>query len=407
MKIMISAGEASGDMHAARALSLLKASVSESVEAYGMGGKRLAEAGMELLVDIQQHSVMGFVEVLHKYPKLRGHLTILRKTLKENQPDLLLVVDYPHFNMKLASAAKALDIPVLYYIAPKVWASRPSRIQELKEITDHIAVILPFETKVFDDAGIPNTYVGNPLLDNRELLTARVNDGIPENDISVSGSSVSKSNVSKSNVSESNTIALLPGSRKTEISYLLPIMLDAADKIVSIFPDTVFLIPVAETIEREIIQAETDSHDIIVKLVHSNDYKQVAKCQLALVASGTATLELAIMGLPMIVVYKMNPLSYAVVKRWLLIELISLTNIIAGSKIVPEILQEDATAENIFQEAQRLLTDQNAYQKQKADLERVYQSLGSGGAAEKLCKLIVKFQRVQTERRQSAGAAAS
>ena len=275
---------------------------------------------------------------------------------------------------------------MLYYIAPKVWASRPSRLQELKKITDHVAVILPFETDVFDEAEIPNSYVGNPLLDNRELLQAKVIDGTPE----------------------SKTIALMPGSRKNEISYLLPIMLDAADKLREKYPDTDFLLPVAETIDRETIKTECESRDLPITLVRSNEYKRIAKCQLAFVASGTATLELAIMGLPMIVVYKMNPLSYAVVKRWLTIDQISLTNIIANRKIVPEILQEDATADNIFQEAQRLLTDQNAYQKQKADLEKVYQSLGSEGAAEKLCKLIVKFQHTQKDRQQqNAGAAAS
>ena len=386
MKIMISAGEASGDMHAAKALALLDSNLTESVEAFGMGGKRLADAGMELLVDIEQHSVMGLVEVLHKYPKLLGHLTVLRKALKEKKPDLLLVVDYPHFNMKLATAAKALGIPVLYYIAPKVWASRPSRLQELKKITDHVAVILPFETSVFDAVEIPNSYVGNPLLDNRELLTARVSDGKPQ----------------------TNAIVLMPGSRKAEISYLLPIMLDAADKINETHPDTVFVIPVAETIDRELIEAECEGRNFVIKLVRSNEYKQIAGSRLALVASGTATLELAIMGLPMIVLYKMNPLSYAVVKRWLTIDLISLTNIIAGKKIVPELLQEDATAESVYQEARQLLTDQNAYQKQKADLERVYQSLGSGGAAEKLCRLIVKIQRIQKDHHQhSEDAAAS
>ncbi len=386
MKIMISAGEASGDMHAARALAALETSVSEPVEAFGMGGKRLADAGMELLVDIEQHSVMGLVEVLHKYPKLLGHLTLLRKALKEQKPDLLLVVDYPHFNMKLATAAKSLGIPVIYYIAPKVWASRPSRLQELKKITDHIAVILPFEVNVFNEAQIANTYVGNPLLDNRDLLSARVHDG----------------------KQRKRTIALLPGSRKTEINYLLPVMLDAAEKLAATHPDSTFVIPVADTVDRELLLPECESRELNIKLLQSNDYQQIASCELALVASGTATLELAIMGLPMIVVYKMNPLSYAVVKRWLTIDLISLTNIIAGRKIVPELLQEQATGDNLYQEAQRLLADQNEYQTQKVELERVYQALGTGGAADKLAKLIIKFLRSEKNRqRENAGAAAS
>ena len=386
MKIMISAGEASGDIHAARALATLETSVSESVEAFGMGGQRLADAGMQLLVDIEQHSVMGLVEVLHKYPKLLGHLTLLRKALKEKKPDVLLVVDYPHFNMKLAAAAKALGIPVIYYIAPKVWASRPARLHELKKITDHIAVILPFEVTVFNEAQIPNTYVGNPLLDNRDLLTARVTDG----------------------KQQSRTIALLPGSRKSEISYLLPVMLDAAEKLTETYADATFVIPVADTIDWELLSSECENRQLNIKLLRSNDYRQIASCELALVASGTATLELAIMGLPMVVVYKMNPLSYAVVKRWLTIDYISLTNIIAGRKIVPELLQEEVTADNLYHEAQQLLTDHNGYQKQKVELERVYQALGTGGAADKLARLVVKFLRATKDRvQESAGAAAS
>jgi lipid-A-disaccharide synthase len=376
MKVMISAGEASGDMHAARALKALKKCVP--VDAFGMGGEMLSEAGMELLVDIEQHSVMGLVEVLHKYPKLRGHLSLLRKALKEQQPDLLLVVDYPHFNMKLAAAAKALGIPVVYYIAPKVWASRPSRLQELKKIVDHVAVILPFESGVFNDAQIPNTYVGNPLLDNRELISARA----PEH------------------TTDGRKFALLPGSRKSEISYLLPVMLDAAEKLTERYPDASFVIPVAETVDREQVASECDSRELNIELIASNDYQQIAACKLALVASGTATLELAIMGLPMIVVYKMNHLSYAVVKRWLTIDLVSLTNIIAGREIVPEILQEEATGENLFSEADRLLTDPNAYRQQKADLERVYQALGTSGAAEALGKLVNRILLEEQKRQQ-------
>jgi lipid-A-disaccharide synthase len=394
MKIMISAGEASGDMHAARALTSLttseKPDASLKIEAFGMGGKRLSDAGMELLVDIEQHSVMGLVEVLHKYPKLLGHLTLLRKALKEQKPDLLLVVDYPHFNMKLAAAAKSLGIPVIYYIAPKVWASRPSRLQELKKITDHVAVILPFEVNVFNEAQIPNTYVGNPLLDNQALLGARASDD------------------HSSQRSEGLSVALMPGSRKSEVSYLLPVMLDTAEKLSADHPQALFKIPVAETIDRDLIASECESRDLKIELLNSNDYQQIANCDLAFVASGTATLELAIMGLPMIVAYKMNPLSYAVVKRWLTIDMISLTNIIAGRKIVPEILQEDATAENLYAEAQKLLTNQDEYLKQKAELERVYQALGTGGAAGKLSKLIVRFLRTEKNRqRENAGAAAS
>ncbi|MEM7256374.1 MAG: lipid-A-disaccharide synthase, partial [Pseudomonadota bacterium] len=174
MKIMISAGEASGDMHAASALQQLKAlSKGRSVEAFGMGGKRLADCGMELLVDTRDHAVMGLVEVLHKYPQLRANLNSLKRAIKDRKPDVLLLVDYPHFNMKLAAEAKALDVPVMYYIAPKVWASRAGRVQELAECVDQMAVIFPFEVDIFEKAGIKTRYVGNPVLENKSLVQAQ------------------------------------------------------------------------------------------------------------------------------------------------------------------------------------------------------------------------------------------
>ena len=155
MKIMISVGEASGDMHAANVLQKLNNTAGNTIDAFGMGGKRLHACGMELLVDNQHHSVMGLVEVLNKYPQLRANLTTLKKALRERQPDLLLAVDYPHFNMKLAAAAKSLGIPVIYFIAPKVWASRPGRLQELTKLVDHMAVILPFEAVSYTHLTLP------------------------------------------------------------------------------------------------------------------------------------------------------------------------------------------------------------------------------------------------------------
>ncbi|OED38306.1 lipid-A-disaccharide synthase [Chromatiales bacterium (ex Bugula neritina AB1)] len=370
MKIMISVGEASGDMHSANVLRKLRTLTTQPIEAYGMGGKRLAACGMELTVDNTEHSVMGLIEVLHKYPTLRGHLNLLRQALSQNRPDILMLVDYPHFNMKLATTAKALDIPVLYYITPKVWASRAGRLTELKKTIDHAAVILPFEADLFEKHKIPATYVGNPLLDNTALVAAG-NRHKPQND--------------------TTRIALLPGSRKSEVSYLLPVMLGAAKKIKMKYPEAEFVLPVAETIDPNLITVINAATDIDIELISSTDYDKLAQCDIALAASGTATLELAIMGIPMVVGYKMNPLSYVVVKRWLTIENISLVNIVADKKVVPELLQDEATAENFFTEADALLSDKEAYLQQKAHLTSVYNQLGTGGAATRLCKIITEL----------------
>lgn len=379
MKVMISAGEASGDIHAANlvdALQEITAAESSSdksqtpIEFFGMGGTRLAANGMEILVDVEKHAVMGLLEVLHKYPSLRANLTTLRKAMLERQPDILVLVDYPHFNMKLAATAREHGIPVLFFIAPKVWASRPGRITELGKLVDHMALILPFEKKIFDDADIPCTYVGNPLLDNTRLIET-ANTPAPEKQV--------------------KRIALLPGSRKSEIAMLLPPMLETSAKLTTQFEGIEFVIPVAETIDKQQVEETVAEYDANITLIPSTDYKQLRSCDAALVASGTATLELAILGIPMVVVYKLKPLSYKVLKRWLTIEHISLVNIIAEKYLVPELLQDEVNADNLVTEISNLLTDEKAKEKQLNGLTSVYKQIGSSGASRATAELVVSL----------------
>lgn len=377
MKVMISAGEASGDMHAASVVDALVEYAATALpenttlEFFGMGGTNLAESGMEILVDVDKNAVMGLLEVLHKYPSLRANLSTLRSALSKRKPDILVLVDYPHFNMKLATTAKSLGIPVLFFIAPKVWASRPGRVEELSKLVDHMAVILPFEKKIFNDAKIPCTYVGNPLLDNQLLIDAS-KDSCP---------------------SQSNTIriALLPGSRKTEITMLLPPMLKAADKLAENNPAIEFVLPVAETIEQEQIEKLVSKCKSKISLIKATDYKLVSGCDASIVASGTATLELAILGVPMVVIYKLNQLSYKVLKRWLTIEFISLVNIIANREVVKELLQDEVTEDNLVVELEKLLDDDNVRRKQLKGLKSVSDQLGDSGASLSTAKAIVSL----------------
>lgn len=380
MKIMISVGEASGDMHAANALQQLIDVSQDTIEAFGMGGKRLAACGMELTVDNQHHAVMGLVEVLHKYPQLRSNLQTLKRLLHARKPDVLLLVDYPHFNMKLAAEARSIGIPVIYYIAPKVWASRPGRLQELAKLVDHMAVILPFEKKIFEAVNIPTTFVGNPLLDNTKLI-----------------------NASNSTVSQhpGPLVALLPGSRKNEINSLLPLMLDAATQLQEKHEKIEFVLPVAETIQQKLITDHIEESSAKVTLINTQDYNLLASCKAAMVASGTATLELAILGVPMTVAYRMNQLSYAVVKRWLTIEYISLTNIIAERKVVTELLQDDVSAATLFSHTDQLLSDDELHNSQKSELIAIRNRLGTAGAAAQLCKVIQSVVKENQAKRDS------
>lgn len=385
---MISAGEASGDIHAAKLVEALRTIAAEAsddsqapaclgqpLECFGMGGNHLAACDVEILVDVDKNAVMGLLEVLHKYPSLRANLSTLRQALTDREPDILILVDYPHFNMKLAAAARDKNIPVLFFIAPKVWASRPGRVTELKKLVDHMALILPFEKKIFDEAEIPCTYVGNPLLDNQSLLSAA------ESEPTTKGST--------------KRVALLPGSRKSEISMLLAPMLETCEALRESDDSIEFVLPVADTINREEIEKtiadQIADHGSGITLIEPTDYAAIRNCDVALVASGTATLELAILGIPMVVIYKLNSISYSVLKRMLTIDHISLVNIIAGKAIVPEILQDDVTAKNLATEIQTLLSDSDAREKQLKGLASVYKQLGNDGASKLTAELVVSL----------------
>lgn len=383
MKVMISAGEASGDIHAAKLVDALKKSSAKAFpddatfECFGMGGCHLADQGAELLVDVKNNAVMGLLEVLHKYPSLRASLATLRKAITDREPDLLILVDYPHFNMKLAVTAREAGIPVLFFIAPKVWASRPGRITELKKLVDHMALILPFEKKLFDDADVPCTYVGNPLLDNKPLIKA--------------------ANKPATKTNKSKRVALLPGSRKSEVSSLLPPMLETCETLISSDNkaqhniDIEFVLPVADTIKHEDVEAVIGQYKIDVTLIKPNEYTTLRSCDAALVASGTATLELAILGIPMVVIYKLNAISYQVLKRMLTTEFISLVNIMAEKAVVPELLQDDVTTDNLAKEVRTLLTNDKARDTQIKELATVYKQLGKEGASERCAELAISL----------------
>ncbi len=363
-------------MHAASALRHLREMSRGSVEAFGMGGPQLADCGMELLVDTRNHAVMGLVEVLQQYPQLRSNLNLLKRTIRARNPDVVLLVDYPHFNMKLAAEAKALGVPVIYYIAPKVWASRPTRVQELANTIDQMAVIFPFEVNIFKQAGVPTKYVGNPVLENRALSHAR-----------------------ELQINPGNYIALLPGSRKSEINHLLKPMLDAARMLYQDHPELQFILPVAETIDSGLISETVSNSEIDIELTDAADFQRLKQCKAALVSSGTATLELALLGIPMVVAYKMNTLSYRVLRRWLTIEHISLVNIIAEKHLVPELLQDEATATQMYEAVLPLLTEGPSRQQQLDGFDVIYQRLARQNVNDSVASMVLSLHNDRVRQR--------
>jgi lipid-A-disaccharide synthase len=369
--VMLVAGEASGDMHGA---GLARRLQQADVRCVGMGSRHMRAAGVEMIVDSSGIAVVGLFEVLAHWSEIQAALKTLRAALATYRPALLVLIDYPEFNLKLAETAKTLGIPVLFYVSPQVWAWRPKRIHKIGRRIDHMAVIFPFETEFYRQAGIPVTYVGHPLahrvkasLDREAALRQFGLD------------------------SRLKTVALMPGSRNSEIKRLLPVLLAAAVKIRQQLADVQFLLPAASTLDSDKLQQQADASGITIRVIQGRTYDAINASDIAVTASGTATLEVALLQIPMIVVYKVSALSYAILKRLITVPHIALANIVAGRRIVPEMIQSDATADKIAAEAVRLLTDTACYQRIRHDLAAVQLNLGLQDGIEGVARLALEL----------------
>ena len=367
--IMIVAGEASGDMHGAGLVrEMLKA--DSALSFYGIGGKKMQAAGVQILADASAMAVVGFTEV---FSKLRAILKIMRrmkKSLDERHPDLVILIDYPDFNLPLAKAARKRGIRVLYYISPQVWAWRQGRIEQIKKTVTQMAVILPFEVETYRQKGFAVNYVGHPLLD-----TVKTNYALKESR-------------KKFGLDESKpTIGILPGSRLSEIKKLMPELLKAAAILKNKIPEMQFVIPLADTLEEKDLTDMMTGSRLDVKVISGHTYDVVACADLALVASGTATLETALLKIPMIIVYKISLLSYFIGRLFVHVKHIGLVNIIAGKTVVPELIQNDACGARIAEEALAILNNKARQREMISELETIRARLGEPGAAIKTAKL--------------------
>lgn len=373
-KILISAGEASGDVHAAAVTKALKR-IDPSCEVFGMGGDCLREAGGEVLFDIKEHGVMGFIEVVKKLPALFKLRSDFGRVMDERRPDCLVTVDYPGFNMKLAKLAKDKGIPVVSYIPPSAWAWNKGRASKVAKLVTKIASIFPFEYDVYKEAGADVEFVGHPLIDIVK----------PELDRKQALDFVGKQ-------SGRRLILLLPGSRLMEIQKMLPTLLDAAKLISEKEPDIDFAMPRASTIPKEMLEGMIEKSSLKVKIVEGHIYDVMSVADLALATSGTVTLEAALCGLGCVIVYKTSPISAFIARRVINIPDIGLPNIVAGRHILPELLQEDFTPEKTAQEALHLLEpERNAQMKQ--DLEYVRERLGAPGAVNRVAELVLRVAK--------------
>lgn len=365
------AGEASADLHGA---NLVKAvhKLAPSVSFKGVGGSRMAEAGVEILVPASEMAVVGLFEVLPRLARIRNVAQRLKRMLKRCPPDLLLLMDYPEFNLYLARHAKRLGIPVLYYISPQVWAWRRGRIKKIARRVDRMAVILPFEEGLYRRTGMPVTYVGHPLMDEVSDFGGRKE---ARRLLGLDG--------------RWPVLGLLPGSRNEEIDNLLPPMLGAAKILKQCYPGLLCVLPVAPTLSAGRVERMVEDAGIHVILWHRNMHRILPGCDLAMVASGTATLETAIHKIPMVITYRVSPASYHIGKAVIRVPFIGLVNLVAGEEVVPEIIQDEVTTQRLAREAARILEDGTHRAGMLKGLEKVKRRLGAGGASQRTAEIVL------------------
>lgn len=370
-KIMIIAGEASGDLHGAHLVRAMRA-LDPHLDFFGVGGNALRQAGVHLMVDNSQIAVVGISEAFLKFKIILSALRIVKKGLNRLRPALLILIDFPDFNLHVAAVAKKLGIPVLYYISPQVWAWRTGRVKKIKNVVDHMVVIFPFEVDFYKKSNVPVTFVGHPLLDSMKYRT----------------SGEKKKNLT----GDSLMIGLLPGSRNGEVARLLPTMVQAADILSEQLPGIRFAIPVASTVDTTlvegIVEGGTSSRPLIL---HDGLRDVLDEAALVITASGTVTLEAAIAGTPMIIVYKVSPLSYWLGKRLISVKHIGMANLVAERPIVPELIQHEASAENIAGRVLQMLRDEKGLAEIRCQLRRVGQSLGTSGASKRAAEVAIRL----------------
>lgn len=371
-KILISAGEASGDIHAAAVTAAIK-KIDKNAEVFGMGGGALRNAGGEVLWDIKDHGVMGFVEVIKKLPDLFRLRSDFARIMDERKPDCLVVVDYPGFNMKLAKLAHEKGIPVVSYIAPSAWAWNKGRAKNVAKIVDKVACIFPFEYDVYKEAGAPVEFVGHPLLDIVHPVMKR----------SAAEQWAGKQQGKK-------LVLLMPGSRLMEIEKMLPTLLTGAKILQQQMPEVQFAMPRAGTIPITMLKEKITASGLNVKITEGHNYDLFSVADLALATSGTVTLEAALCGLPSVIVYRTSAINAFIARLVINIPNIGLPNIVAGKTILPELLQEDFTPEKLAKTALELLQPARQEQLQK-DLAYMKHRLGEPGAVDRVAKLILKI----------------
>ncbi|MFW5930388.1 MAG: lipid-A-disaccharide synthase [Desulfosalsimonas sp.] len=373
-RVGIIAGETSGDNHGARVVREMYLKNS-GLEIFGIGGPMMRQEGAEIITDASTLSVVGITEVFSKLPAVFREASRMKSELLRRRPDLLILIDFPDFNLYMAKFARKHKVPVLYYISPQIWAWRRRRVGRIKKYVDRMAVILPFEVDFYKEHGICATFVGHPMLDHY----AEEGSG----------------GTSEAGNSDQTVIGLLPGSRRSEIARNLPVMLAAARRLESSIGGIRFIVSMAPGIEQHFMENFTSPYKGVVDVeIQSGPIEDVLKkCTLVVAASGTVTLEAAIFGVPMVIIYRVSPVSYLLGRMLVRVEHIGLANIIAGERVVPELIQNKAEPSEIARTVTHLLSDEDALGELRRRLRSVRAKLGEAGASARTAEIALSMIR--------------
>jgi lipid-A-disaccharide synthase len=370
--ILIIAGENSGEKHGAQLVRQFK-KIQPSFTFYGIGGRHMAEEGVRLFYSVEDLALVGFFEIITHIPRLKRIFNHLEKETQRSSPVAAVLIDSPDFNLRLAKRLKKLSIPVLYYVSPTVWAWRRRRLKAIKKTVEKMLLIFPFEEKIYKQNSIPAIYIGHPLKERVKL-------------------SLSKENFLKKHKldSEKITILILPGSRKSEVKYHMPTLIQAIEKIKREF-DAQFLLLLAENLEEDQVTSVIPPHLDKLKILRHDGYEALAYSDMALSSCGTANLEAALLGTPVVSFYRISPLSYHLGVRFVKIKNYSIVNILAGEKVIPELIQRHFTAENLLRETRRILGSETVRSEMRAHFDRINHLLGDKVASENAASELEKM----------------
>ena len=372
-KVVIVAGESSGDLYGAKLVEAMS-SLAPQVEFYGIGGSEMEKRKVNLLFSSSELAVVGVTEVLEKIGHIWRAWRKMKSFIRDNRPHLAVLIDYPGFNLRLAKVFKANAVPVLYYVSPQVWAWRAGRIKKIARRVAKMAVILPFEAPLYEQAGVDVEFVGHPLLDILDQGLTR-----------------EKARRQLGIVADALFIGLLPGSRGREVKSLLPPLLGAAEILAADFPRSRFMIPLASTIGSDMVQGYIVGSGLPIEIVEGRTFEVMKAADLLLMASGTATLEGAIAGCPMVIIYRLSPLSYLIGRMLVKIKCFGLANIVVGRKVVPELLQGEVTPHRIALEAKKILQDHVRRKEIEDEFKFITDKLGGRGASHRVARIALQM----------------